>query len=278
MKTEEPELSTRSFSLNLTRPLAVLDFETTGTAPAFDRIVEIGILKIFPEGSRTVYHRRVNPQCPIPPEATSVHGIGDDEVKQCPSFEKIAPELLQFLEECDLAGFNLLNFDLPLLQKEFARANVEFSRYKHRVVDACKIFHRKEPRNLISALKFFCNEDHSQSHSALHDVEACWRILEAQLTRYADLPRDMDGLDNFCSEQDGRFVDADRKFEWRYNEATIAFGKNRGRSLKEIVRQDPGFLQWILASDFGSETKDIVRKALEGKFPRQSAYSPKVSR
>jgi DNA polymerase-3 subunit epsilon len=269
MTTEETELSIMGFSLNLTRPLAVLDFETTGTVPAFDRIVEIGILKICSDGSKTVYHRRVNPECPIPPEATGVHGIGDDEVKNCPSFTQIAPELMQFLEECDFAGFNLLNFDLPLLQNEFARAKVEFSREKHRVIDACRIFHRKEPRDLISALKFFCKEGHSQAHSAMHDAEACWNVLEAQLARYPDLPRDMDGLHNYCNEQNGRFVDTDRKFEWRYNEATIAFGKNRGRSLKEIVRQDPGFLEWMLASDFGSETKDIVKRALVGNFPKR---------
>ena len=164
-----------SLSLKLTRPLAVLDFETTGITPAFDRIVEIGILKIYPDGSRTDYHRRVNPECPIPPEATSIHGIGDDEVKECPSFKEIAPEVIQFLEDCDLAGFNLAKFDLPLLQKEFARAKIEFSKNKHRVVDVCRIFHRKEPRDLASALKFFCNEDHSAAHSALNDVEACWK-------------------------------------------------------------------------------------------------------
>jgi len=263
-------ISTMSRSLKLTRPLAILDLETTGTAPSLDRIVEIAILKIYPDGRKTKYHERVNPGVRIPPEATKVHGIGDKHVKECRPFKNLAAKIDRFLEGCDLAGYNLIRFDLPLLQFEFARAEVEFSLDGRRVVDACHIFHRKEPRDLAAALKFFCDEEHYQAHSALHDVRACWKVLAAQLGRYTDLPLDLQGLHNFCNERDERFVDADRKFEWRHDEATFTFGKYRGRSLKEVAKEEPGFLEWMLAKDFGPETKAIVQRALEGKFPKHA--------
>src|SRR6266404_1526727 len=258
-------------SLKLTRPLAILDLETTGTTPAIDRIVEVAILKIYPDGRRTKYHERVNPQVPIPPEATKVHGIGDEHVRKCAPFKKLAATIGQFLKDCDLAGYNLTRFDLALLQNEFARAEVEFSLAKRCIVDACQIFHRKEPRDLAAALRFFCREEHSQAHSAMHDVRACWKVLEAQLGRYTDLPLDLQGLHDFCNERDERFVDAERKFEWRHNEATFAFGKYRGRSLREVAKEEPGFLEWMLASDFGAGTKAIAEKALRGKFPKRQA-------
>jgi DNA polymerase-3 subunit epsilon len=257
-----------SRSVKLTRPLAILDLETTGTTPSMDRIVEIAILKIYPDGKKTKYHERVNPEVPIPPEATKVHGIGDEHVKDCVPFKKLAAKIGQFLNGCDLAGYNLIRFDLPLLQYEFGRAEVELSFEERRIVDACRIFHRKEPRDLAAALKFFCGEEHSQAHSAMHDVRACWTVLAAEVVRYPDLPLDLEGLHNFCNERDERFVDAERKFEWRHNEAAFAFGKYKGRSLREVAKQEPSFLEWMLAKDFGAETKAIVERALKGKFPK----------
>jgi DNA polymerase-3 subunit epsilon len=258
-----------SRNLKLTRPLAVLDLETTGTVPSLDRIVEIAIVKIYPDGRKTRYHERVNPGVPIPPEATKVHGIGDKEVRNCPAFKNLAAKIGRFLEDCDLAGYNLVRFDLPLLRCEFARAGFEFWSDGRRIVDVCQIFHKKEPRDLPAALKFFCAQEHSQAHSALHDVRATWKVLEAQLTRYTDLPLDMQGLHDFCNEHDDRFVDAERKFEWRHNEATFAFGKYRGRSLREVAEEEPGFLEWMLTKDFEAETKAIVAEALKGHFPKQ---------
>lgn len=258
-------------SLKLTRPLAILDLETTGTTPSLDRIVEIAILKIYPDGKRTKYHERVNPGIPIPAEATKVHGIGDEQVKNCAPFKELAPKINYFLKDCDLAGYNLIRFDLPLLQNEFARVEIGLSLNERRIVDACQIFHRKERRDLASALKFFCDEEHSQAHSALHDVRACWKVLAAQLGRYTDLPLDLQELHNFCNQPDERFVDAERKFEWRHNEATFAFGKYKGRSLKEVAKEEPGFLEWILAKDFEPETKALVERALRGKFPKRPA-------
>jgi DNA polymerase-3 subunit epsilon len=264
-----------SRTLKLSRPLAILDLETTGTTPIMDRIVEIAILKVDPNGSTAEYFERVNPGIPIPPEATEVHGIGDDEVKECPPFEKFAPKINMFLKGCDLAGYNLIKFDLPFLRSEFARVQCTVLFGQHCVVDACRIFHRKEPRDLISAVKFFCEQEHSQAHSAEDDVQACWKVLKAQIARYKDLPLNLEGLHSFCNERDARFIDEDRKFQWRYNEATIAFGKNRGRPLRDVAEDDAGFLEWMLKADFSTETKQIAKKALAGKFPRrQQAPQP----
>jgi DNA polymerase-3 subunit epsilon len=256
-------------SIKLTRPLAVLDLETTGTSPQIDRIIEIAILRIHPDGSKDDFQSRINPECPIPAEATEVHGIRNEDVKRCPSFKKLAPDIIRFLKDCDLAGYNLISFDIPFLRQEYLRAEIEFTTEKRRIVDACRIFHQMERRDLISALKFFCNEEHSQAHSALGDVKACWKILQAQVIRYTDLPIDPDGLHGFCNQQDERFVDSDRKFEWRNKEATFTFGKYKGRSLKEVAKEDPGFLEWMKTRDFSDEVKQIVEKALKGKLPKR---------
>src|ERR1700730_2980087 len=259
--------------LKLTKPLAILDLETTGTTTSQDRIVEIAILTIQQDGKETPYRKLVNPGIPIPPEATKVHGIDDDDVKDCPTFKELAVKIYQILEKSDLAGFNLIRFDLPMLQAEFARTKVKFSLENRRIIDACHIFHKKEPRDLAAALKFFCDEDHTGAHSAMTDVRACWKVLAAQVSRYKDLSLDLQGLHNFCNERDDRFVDAGRKFDWRHNEATFAFGKHRGSSLKDIAKREPDFLAWMLRSDFEPETKAIVEKALTGKFPERQVNS-----
>jgi DNA polymerase-3 subunit epsilon len=243
--------------LKLSKPLAILDLETTGTTTSQDRIVEIAILTIEPDGKETPYRTLVNPGIPIPPEATKVHGIDDDDVKDCPTFNELAVKLYQILEESDLAGFNLIRFDLPMLQTEFARTKVKFSLENRRIIDACHIFHKKEPRDLAAALKFFCDEEHTEAHSAMTDVRACWKVLAAQVSRYKDLSLDLQ----------------ERKFDWRHNEATFAFGKHRGSSLKDIAKREPDFLAWMLRSDFEPETKAIVEKALTGKFPKRELNS-----
>lgn len=256
--------------LNLKRPLAVLDLETTGVAPETDRIIEIAILKIYPDGRETKYCKRIDPRVPIPPEATRVHGISNEHVKDCPRFRKVAGKIARFLENCDLAGFNLIKFDLPLLESEFRRANVEFSSEERRIVDACHIFHRREPRHLAAALSFYCSEEHSDAHSALADARACWKVLVAQIDKYTDLPADLDGLHGFCNERNERFVDDGRKFEWRHNEPAFTFGKHKGRSLKQVAKDDPEYLTWMTKGDFRPKTKAIVCAALKGKFTKRT--------
>ena len=254
--------------LNLQRPLAILDLETTGTFPDEDRIVEIGILKIYPSGKRSEYHARVNPGVPIPPEATEIHGITNNDVKRKPEFHKIARQVQRFLNGCDLAGFNALRFDIPFLRNEFQRANLPFSFEGTRTVDALRIFHLKEPRDLKAAYLFYCRKKHIKAHSALDDARASWQVLQAQLERYPDLSPDLDDLHNLSTENE-RYVDPQgRKFEWRNGQAAFAFGnKHRGRFLKDVAENDAEYLQWMLGTDFSPDTKQIVTNALNGKFP-----------
>jgi DNA polymerase-3 subunit epsilon len=181
-------------NLTLDRALAVFDLETTGTSPGSDRIVEICVAVLLPDGGRDVVTRRVNPGRPIPPEATAVHGISDSDVADAPPFREIAPGLLRLLEGCDLAGFNVLSYDLPLLQAEFERCNLTFDVGDRRIVDAQRIYHRKEPRTLSAAVKFYTGREHAGAHGAEADVLATVDVLDAQIERYPDLPRDVEGL------------------------------------------------------------------------------------
>lgn len=197
-------------SLDLARPLAVFDLETTGLDVERDRIVEIAIVKMFPDGRRERYLQRVNPGVPIPPEAARVHGIRDEDVASAPGFSEIAAEVEHLLEGADLAGFNAARFDLPLLAAEFARAGRTLPLDGRAVLDAALIFHRKEPRHLAAALRFYCGRDLAGAHSADADAEACLDILEAQLARYTDLPRDVPGLDAWCRAPRGGAGSTDR--------------------------------------------------------------------
>jgi DNA polymerase-3 subunit epsilon len=259
--------------LKLTRPLAVIDLETTGVAIELDRIVEIAILKVYTDGRKTRYCQRVNPQIPIPPEASKVHGIRDKDVKGKPTFQRIARKVAGILKGCDLAGFNIAGFDLPLLRREFERVEVEFSSEGRAIVDSMRIFHIKEPRDLAAAARFYLDTEHKDAHSALGDARACWQVLEAQLRLYEDLPRDPNGLHDFCKPSGDRYLDSGRKFEWRYRQPAFAFGKYEGRFLKDVAKKERGYLEWMVNSDFPSDTKTIVEAALRGRFPKPKMKS-----
>jgi len=252
--------------LKLERPLVVFDLETTGQFPNEDRIVEIACLKLRPDGKRESLVRRVNPNRPIAVDATRVHGIRDEDVADAPSFEMIADELELFLRGCDLAGFNLTAFDLPLLRLEFERAGRLFPADGTRVVDAYSIFVQREQRNLSAALAFYCGREHKGAHGAEADVLATADVLLAQVERYADLPLDVAGLHDLCV--DSRYVDPARKFAWRDGEAVLNFSKLKGRPLRWLAKEERGFLEWIVKSDFQPETKHIAREALGGRFPQ----------
>lgn len=257
----------------LTRPLVVFDLETTGTNPHVDRIVEIALLKIHPDGETESRCLRVNPEQPIPPETTAIHGITDDDVANAPRFREISVELLSFLRDCDLAGFGIIRFDVPLLRREFSRAGIDFPPPNTRLVDAQRVFHFKEPRDLSAALRFYCNDDHANAHSADADVAATWRVLLGQLERYSDLPKSVEELDLFCNPRDPSALDPDGKIRWRGNEAVIAFGQKSGISLRQLVQDEPNYLKWILNKDFSPEVKAIVRDAMDGRFPQRRAAS-----
>ena len=253
-------------SIKLQRPLAVLDLETTGLRPDQDRIVEIAILRIAPDGSSTQYVKRINPLMPIPPDATAVHGIRDEDVLHELPFKAVAKEVADFLNGCDLAGFNLTGYDLRMLQREFERTTIQFSCSDRAIVDAKQIYHAKEPRTLEAACRFYLNEGHDKAHSALDDVIATWKVLNAQLGRYEDLPRDPSGLNSLFN----RSVDPEGKFEWNGPNAAFTFGKYRGRLLQEIAEKDAEYLSWIAdKGEFSQNVKQIARGALKGEFPRK---------
>lgn len=269
-KVGDRENRMKRHTLQLNRPVAILDLETTGTSVEYDRIAEIAILKIHPNGKKTKFRSLVNPKMPIPPEATKVHGISDKDVKRKPSFRKLAAIVERILRACDLVGFNAINFDLPLLRKEFERGHVTFTLDERRILDPYRIFIRKEPRNLPAAYSFYCGREHTAAHSALGDARACWHVLRAQLKKYADLPCDLDGLNEFCNATEDRYLNSGRKFEWRHNKAAFAFGKHHGEFLQQVTKETPEYLAWMLERDFPPDTKRIVHDALAGKFPSRS--------
>ena len=251
-------------SIKLKRPLAIIELETTGLRPDVDRIVELAILKICPDGRRTQYVQRINPQVPIPPEATAVHGIKSEDVVQEPTFGDVALEVTELLEGCDLGGFNVSNYDLPMLQREFDRAKVEFSMKGRAIVDAKKIFHAKEPRDLEAACIFYLNEPHEEAHTALADARMTWRVINAQLSRYDDLPRDPAGIDVVFNKN----VDSEGKFEWKDQNAAFTFGRYRGQFRRDVAKTDPEYLTWMAEKgDFRNDVREIVLDALHGKFP-----------
>lgn len=253
--------------LELTRPLVVLDLETTGTWIAKDRIIEIGMVRLEPDGKREVYNQRVNPGIPIPPEVTEVTGICDTDVAQSPPFKKIAQEVLSFLDGADLGGFNLERFDLPVLARELNDLGLPFDWSARQVFDAQKVYHLHEKRDLSAAYAFYCEKDLINAHSALADSEATLAVLAAQVRKYGGGNRSIDALKPFEYEQRQDFYDKDRRFRWWNGELYMMFGKYaRSLSLKEVAERDRGYLDWIMSQNFSDEVKELVGAALEGHF------------
>jgi DNA polymerase-3 subunit epsilon len=252
--------------LVLHKPLVILDVETTGTDPQNDRIVEIGILKILPDGRQEHCNHRVNPGVPIPPEATAVHGITDTDIANEPRFIQLAANLLTFLEGCDLCGFNLKRFDLRVLYAEFNRASLALPLEGRAILDAMEIFHAREPRDLAAAVRFYCGREHEGAHAAATDVLATAEILDAMLGRYTDLPRTVVGLNQHLKNPNA--ADSDGKFVRVEGELRFTFGKYRGQPLDAVARMKPDYLQWMLTQDFFDDTKVIVKDALCRARPR----------
>lgn len=256
--------------IKLDRPLAFIDIESTGTNVYVDRIVELAIVVLSTDNERRCHVYRVNPGIPIPAEVTRIHGITDAQVANCPPFPELAPRIAATLEGCDLSGYNLIRFDIPILIEEFRRAQVDIDLQTRRVFDAQRIFHRMEPRDLSSAVKFYCGREHTGAHGAEADALATLAVLEGQYARYPELPLDPDELHRFCSLRRPGSVDAAGRLKWVNREVTINFGRRRGELLRDIVKNDPSFLKWMLNTDFPSDTKDIIRAAMRGEWPTQS--------
>jgi DNA polymerase-3 subunit epsilon len=253
--------------LPLERPLVFFDTETTGTNPRTDRIIEIACVKIHPNGLRETWQARLNPGVPIPPGSTAIHGIRDTDVAGRPRFADLAAELAAFLDGCDLAGYNITGFDLPALRVEFLRAGVAFEISERRLVDAQRIFFAREPRHLTAAARFYCQAEHNGAHGALADAEMTLRVLAGELDRYPDLPRSVAELHElFCAGLD-QDLDPEGRFRMVNGEPTVNFGRNRGRTLKDMSREEPGFIRWILKGDFSAPVKEIARKFLPADGP-----------
>ena len=242
--------------LNLKKPIIFFDLETTGTNITTDRIVEISMIKIMPNGEERERTLRINPEMHIPKEATDVHGISDEDVANCRTFKEIAKDLAQSFLGCDIAGFNSNRFDIPMLDQEFQRVGVKFDFTKPRFIDVQTIFHKKEQRTLVAAYKFYCGKDLTNAHSANADTRATYEVLKAQLDMYDDLPNDMEALSDFSSQN--RNVDLAGRVIYNENrQEVINFGKYKGQLVEDVLKKDIGYYSWIMQGDFPKNTKDV---------------------
>ena len=243
----------------------VFDLETTGTNISQDRIVEIAMVKAMPDGTIEEKCRKLNPTIPIPLETSLIHGIYDEDVKDEATFKQVAKSLAQFLEGCDLGGFNVLGFDVPMLVEEFLRANVEFDVENRKIVDAQKIFHLMEKRNLTAAYKFYCDKKLENAHSAMADTQATYEVLVSQIEKYegveafdnlgkplATIENDMGILHNLTTSNR---VDLAGRMILKDDVETFNFGKHRGKPVMEVLQKEPSFYDWMMKGDFPLDTK-----------------------
>jgi DNA polymerase III subunit epsilon len=243
--------------LKLKNPLVFFDLETTGTNIVTDRIVELAYHKVMPNGREETKSIRVNPEMPIPESASAIHGIFDDDVKNCPTFKLIAKEIARDIEGCDLAGYNSNRFDIPLLAEEFIRAEVDIDLMKRKFVDVQVIFHKMEQRTLLAAYKFYCHKDLTDAHGAKADTLATYEVLQAQLDQYPELQNDIEYLSKFTTQTNN--VDfAGRMVYNEKGEELINFGKYKGQKVVDVLKTDPGYYGWIMGSDFALHTKKML--------------------
>lgn len=243
--------------LHLTKPIVFFDIESTGLSVATDRIVEISVLKIFPDGTSECKTKRINPGMPIPAESTAIHGIKDEDVKDCPLFKQYAKSLANYLEGCDIAGYNSTKFDIPLLAEEFERCGVDFDFFKRNIIDVQNIFHKMEQRTLSAAYKFYCGKELENAHAAEADTVATYEILKAQLEKYPTLENDMAKLAEFSSKS------KNLDFEGRIvlnsaGKAIFNFGKHKGKLVTEVFAAEPSYYDWMQKGEFTLNTKRVL--------------------
>jgi len=256
-------------NLNLKRPIAFFDLETTGINISNDRIVELSVLKISPNGKEEWLTSRINPEMSIPPQSTAIHGITDEDVANAPTFKEIAKKLVHFLEGCDLAGYNAIKFDIPVLAEEFLRVDVDYNFRKRRYVDVQVIFHKKEQRTLVAAYKFYCNKELKDAHSSKADTNATFEVLKSQLDRYKDLENDVEKLADYSSYYS--IVDFAGRIILDENDVEIFnFGKYKGKPVELVFSEDPAYYSWMMKSDFPLYTKKVlteIKLRSFGKIP-----------
>ncbi|RQO31203.1 DNA polymerase III subunit epsilon [Taibaiella sp. KBW10] len=247
--------------LQLEKPIAFFDLETTGVDPAKDRIIEIAIVKLNTDGTRDTYIKRINPERAIPAETTAIHGITDDDVKDAPTFKQVAHDIFTFIKNCDLGGYNSNKFDIPCLAEELLRAGVEVDFKKRKLVDVQQVFYKMEPRTLSAAYNFYCQKEHVNAHAALADVEATIEILESQLDRYnGTIENNVVELHKFTGGDD--FVDYARRIVLKNGVAVFNFGKHKGVPVEQVFKKEPQYYDWMMQSDFALNTKQCISEIL----------------
>lgn len=255
--------------MKISQPLVILDLETTGTWIEKDKIIEIGMVKYLPNGSSETYVKRVNPGMPIPESVSKIHGIGDEDIKNAPPFNEIAREVIDFIGSCDIGGFNVERFDVPIIEREMIEAGLKFERGDRVIYDAQKIYNIHEKRTLTAAYKFYCDKTLDNAHSALDDVKATLEILTGQVNKYGATEEGIESLREIDYERSLDYFDKERKFRWWNSQLYPMFGKHaRRNSIRQIVKKDRNYLEWILSKDFSEEVKSMIRNALSGTFPQ----------
>ena len=255
MKEQLDLFGTTASKLKLTRPLAVFDLESTGIDVVKDRIVEISVLRVNPDGTKETKTHRINPTIPIPIEASMIHGIYDEDVITQPTFKDLAKELFEFMNPCDLAGFNSNKFDVPMLLEEFIRVGISFSIDNRALIDVHRIYTLFEKRTLEAAYKFYCDKTIENAHSAEADTLATYEVLLGQLEKYGEeqLKPDVQVLHEFSNEE--RFLDSGRRFIFTGGKACFHFGKYKGKPVEDVLKTDPGYYNWMMQGDFAQHTK-----------------------
>jgi len=246
--------------LQLSRPIAFIDLETTGINISFDRIIELAIVKIAPDGTRLVKRKLINPQMPIPAASTDLHGITNEMVKDAPTFKQVANEVKQFIDHCDIGGYNSNRFDIPMLIEEFLRAGLDFDVNGKKLVDVQKIFHLMEQRTLSAAYKFYCNKQLEGAHGAEVDATATWEVLEAQLERYPNIGNTVESIVKFTGEDD--IVDFARRFIKENGVEVFNFGKHKGKPVVQVLKEEPQYYDWMMKGDFPMNTKQKLTEIL----------------
>lgn len=246
--------------LHLQRPIAFFDLETTGVDSAKDRIVEIAVIKLQPDGQRVSWVKRINPEMPIPAESSAIHGIYEDDIKDAPTFKQVAHDLKQFLQNCDLGGYNSNKFDIPVLAEEFLRAGIPVDFKERKFVDVQQVFFKKEARTLSAAYAFYCNKEMENAHNAEADVLATVAVLEAQLDKYNDLTNDVQALHEFTGGDE--FVDYARRMIMKNGIPVFNFGKYKGLAVEDVFRKEPQYYDWMMNADFALHTKQMISEIL----------------
>ena len=269
-------------NISLQKSLAIFDIEATGLSVTHDRIVELAIIKVAPDGTQENYLQRFNPEIPIPQEVSDIHGIYAEDIKDSPTLKEGLPELEAFLTDCDFAGYNSNKFDLPMLAEELLRAGSTFDLSNKRHIDVQNIFHKMEQRTLIAAYNFYCSKDLKNAHSALADAQATWEVLDAQIERYDDLQSDVDFLDEFSRHGNVKRVDfAGRLAYNKAGDVVYNFGKQKNKTVEDVAKTEPGYYGWMMSADFPLYTKQCLKAEMDrikksNAAPAKKANAPQT--